>query len=71
MSFPEVPSIYLADGHHRAAAAVKVGLMKREENQDYTGDEEFNFFLSVLFPSDELNILGIQQGYKRSQRIFC
>lgn len=62
--FSKVPSIYIADGHHRAAAAVKVGLMKREENQDYTGDEEFNFFLSVLFPSDELNILEYNRVIK-------
>lgn len=51
-----VGDFYIADGHHRAASAVKVGLQKRRENPDYTGEEEFNFFLSVLFPSDQLSI---------------
>ncbi|WP_242143265.1 MULTISPECIES: DUF1015 domain-containing protein [unclassified Bacillus cereus group] len=55
-SFEEIPALYIADGHHRSASAVKVGLMRREEHPNYTGDEEFNFFLSVLFPHDELSI---------------
>ncbi|SHO45117.1 DUF1015 domain-containing protein [Anaerocolumna xylanovorans] len=55
--FEKVPSIYIADGHHRAASAVKVGLKRREEHPDYTGREEFNFFLSVFFPCEELLIL--------------
>lgn len=49
-------SIYIADGHHRAASAVKAGIKRREEHPNYTGEEEFNFFLSVLFPADELHI---------------
>ena len=48
---------YIADGHHRCASAVKVGLKRREANPDYTGDEEFNFFLAVLFPQGELEIM--------------
>lgn len=56
-AFKNIDSLYIADGHHRAASAVKVGLKRRHENPDYTGQEEFNFFLSVLFPSDELAIL--------------
>lgn len=56
-AFQNINSLYIADGHHRAASAVKVGLKRRAENPDYTGQEEFNFFLSVLFPSDELEIL--------------
>lgn len=55
--FEKISSIYIADGHHRAASAVKVGLKRRTEHPDYTGDEEFNYFLSVVFPYDELTIL--------------
>lgn len=56
-SFEKLDSIYIADGHHRAASAVKVGLKRRAENPGYNGDEEFNFFLSVLFPDDQLMIM--------------
>ncbi len=55
--FAGIPAIYIADGHHRCASAVKVGLKRREENPDYTGEEEFNYFLSVLFPDEELRIM--------------
>lgn len=55
--FGKTESLYIADGHHRAASAVKVGKMRREQNPDYTGEEEFNFFLAVLFPTDELEIM--------------
>ena len=55
--FGEISSIYIADGHHRAASAVKVGKKRRKEHPDYTGKEEFNFFLSVVFPYDQLTIL--------------
>ena len=54
--FAGIGHIYIADGHHRAASAVKAGLKRREAHPDYTGDEEFNYFLSVLFPADELRI---------------
>lgn len=54
--FSGIRHIYIADGHHRAASAVKVGLKRRTEHPDYDGTEEFNYFLSVLFPSDELQI---------------
>lgn len=54
--FASIDSIYIADGHHRAASAVKVGLKRRDEYPDYTGSEEFNYFLSVLFASEELQI---------------
>lgn len=56
-AFAAVPAAYIADGHHRAASAVKVGLKRREEHPEYTGEEEFNFFLSVLFPASQLAIL--------------
>lgn len=55
--FGKIDSLYIADGHHRAASAVKVGLKRREQNPNYTGKEEFNFFLSVVFPYDQLTIL--------------
>jgi len=56
-SFAEIDFLYIADGHHRATAATKVGLKRREQYKDYTGEEEFNYFLSVLFPHDELYIM--------------
>lgn len=55
--FSQMSAIYIADGHHRAASAVKVGLKRRQENPAYTGEEPFNFFLSVLFPDDQLMIM--------------
>ena len=55
--FQGIDRIYIADGHHRAASAVKAALIKREESVHVTGKEPFNYFLSVLFPSDELEIL--------------
>ena len=62
--FKNLESIYIADGHHRTASAVKVGLKRREENPGYTGEEEFNFFLSVLFPHDQLMILDYNRVVK-------
>lgn len=55
--FQEVPATYIADGHHRAASAVKVGLSRRAAHPDYDGHEEFNYFLSILFPDHDLQIL--------------
>ena len=55
--FKDVENLYIADGHHRCASAVKVGQMRREENPNYTGNEEFNYFLAVAFPDNELEIL--------------
>ena len=54
--FAEVPALYVADGHHRTAAAARVGQMRKEDNYDHTGEEEYNFFLAVLFPDDQLKI---------------
>lgn len=56
-SFAGINYLYIADGHHRAAAGTKVGLKRREQLKNYTGKEEFNYFLSVLFPHDELYIM--------------
>ena len=63
-AFDSINSIYIADGHHRAASAVKVGLKRREEHPDYTGKEEFNYFLSVLFPDEELMIMPYNRVVK-------
>ncbi|MFN8282949.1 MAG: DUF1015 family protein [Chitinophagales bacterium] len=57
----KVPASYIADGHHRSAASAKVGKQLREEHPNYTGNEPFNFFLSCLFPSNQLQI----QDYNR------
>ena len=62
--FSTMDSIYIADGHHRCASAVKVGLKRRAENPNYTGAEEFNYFLSVLFPDEELMIMDYNRVIK-------
>ncbi|MBO7364339.1 MAG: DUF1015 domain-containing protein [Lachnospiraceae bacterium] len=62
--FSEIPHTYIADGHHRAASAVRVALKRRAEHPDYTGAEEFNAFLSVLFPASELKILDYNRVVK-------
>ena len=59
--FEGIDNIYIADGHHRAASAVKAGLKRRKEHPGFSGEEEFNYFLSVLFPAEELHIYD----YKR------
>ncbi len=66
-AFAKIPCAYIADGHHRAASAVKVGLMRREANPSYDGTEEFNYFMSVLFPASQLRILA----YNRVVRDLC
>lgn len=63
-AFEKINEIYIADGHHRAASAVKVGRKRRNENPWYTGTEEFNYFLSVLFPDNELKILAYNRAVK-------
>lgn len=62
--FEQMNAVYIADGHHRCASAVKVGLKRRAENPGYTGEEEFNYFLSVLFPDDELHIMDYNRVVK-------
>ncbi len=63
-SFAAISDIYIADGHHRAASAVKAGLKRREACPGYNGTEEFNYFLSVLFPDESLMIMD----YNRTVR---
>ena len=62
--FADVDYLYIADGHHRAASAVKVGLKRREQFPDYDGSEEFNFFLAVLFDCNELEIMDYNRVIK-------
>ncbi|MDP4269047.1 MAG: DUF1015 domain-containing protein [Bacteroidota bacterium] len=55
--FAGIPYLYIADGHHRTAAAALVGAEKAKQNPNHTGDEEYNFFLAVCFPDNQLNII--------------
>ena len=63
-AFASINELYIADGHHRCASAVKVGLKRREEHPNYTGNEEFNYFLSVLFPDEQLMIMDYNRVIK-------
>ncbi|MCA1574591.1 MAG: DUF1015 family protein [Acidobacteria bacterium] len=56
-TFRDVPYLYIADGHHRAASASRACAELKEQNSSHTGDEEYNFFLAVIFPDDQLQIL--------------
>lgn len=62
--FSHINSIYIADGHHRAASAVRVGFNRRAASGMFRGNEEFNFFLSVLFPEDQLMIMPYNRVVK-------
>ncbi len=62
--FAEVDSLYIADGHHRSASAVKVGKKRRAENSIYSGDEEFNYFMAVVFPDSDLKIFDYNRVIK-------
>jgi uncharacterized protein (DUF1015 family) len=62
--FKGIPSIYIADGHHRCASAVKVGLQRRERYPDAPADAPFNYFMSVLFPDEDLKILDYNRVVK-------
>ncbi|MFQ6778182.1 MAG: DUF1015 domain-containing protein [Alphaproteobacteria bacterium] len=55
--FKDIPAMYVADGHHRTAAAARVGAEKRDNNPNHTGNEEYNYFLAVIFPSSQLNVI--------------
>ena len=62
--FENIPALYIADGHHRCASAVRVAQKRREANPNYSGDEEFNYFLAVIFPSDQLHIFDYNRVVK-------
>jgi uncharacterized protein (DUF1015 family) len=62
--FEEIESLYIADGHHRSASAVKVGQKRRREHKDYTGEEEFNYLMAVIFPDSDLKIFDYNRVVK-------
>jgi len=62
--FDSVQYLYIADGHHRTASSYKVGLKRREANPNYTGEEEFNYFMSVIFPDEDLFIMDYNRVVK-------
>ena len=62
--FGEIDSLYIADGHHRSASAVKVGQKRREEHPNYSGEEEFNYFMAVIFPDSDLKIFDYNRVVK-------
>ncbi len=63
-AFAKMDCLYVADGHHRTASAAKVGLLRREKYPDYTGEEEFNFFMTVIFPDNQLKIFDYNRVVK-------
>ncbi|MBE5740442.1 MAG: DUF1015 domain-containing protein [Clostridiales bacterium] len=63
-AFLSLDCLYIADGHHRAASAVKAGLKRRAQARNATGEEEYNYFLSVIFPSDSLKIMDYNRVLK-------
>ncbi len=63
-AFEGIDYLYIADGHHRCASAVRVGQKRRQANPDFDGSEEFNFFLAVAFPKDELEIMDYNRVMK-------
>ncbi|WP_294350929.1 DUF1015 family protein [uncultured Clostridium sp.] len=67
--FKDVKAFYIADGHHRSASAVKVGLKRRKENPNYTGEEEFNYFLAVAFPDNDLMVMDYNRVVKDTNEL--
>ena len=66
----KVPFTYVADGHHRTAAAARIGLEKTEQNPDHTGDEEYNYFMAVHFPDNQLQIIDYNRVVKDLNGLF-
>lgn len=62
--FADIPNLYIADGHHRSAAAALVGAEKAKQNPNHKGDEEYNFFMAVCFPDNQLNIIDYNRLVK-------
>lgn len=62
--FAQMSALYIADGHHRSAAAALVGLEKARQNPNHTGDEEYNYFMAVCFPADQLTIIDYNRVVK-------
>lgn len=66
-AFKQIPCLYVADGHHRSASATRVMVKRKQENPNHTGHEEYNFFLSVIFPHSQMKILS----YNRVVKDIC
>ncbi len=62
--FAKIKTLYVADGHHRSAAAARIAKLRREKNPNHTGNEEYNFFLAVLFPHNHLYIMDYNRAVK-------
>ena len=62
--FAQIPALYVADGHHRTAAAALVGQEKKQQNPKHTGKEEYNYFLAVIFPDEQLKIIDYNRVVK-------
>ena len=62
--FAQMPALYIADGHHRSAAAALVGAEKAKQNPNHRGDEEYNYFMAVCFPDDQLTIIDYNRVVK-------
>jgi len=62
--FADMPAMYIADGHHRSAAAARVGAEKAKNNPHHTGDEEYNYFMAVCFPANQLTIIDYNRVVK-------
>jgi len=62
--FADIPAMYVADGHHRSAAAALVGLEKRKQNPNHNGNEEYNYFMAVVFPESHLKIIDYNRVVK-------
>ena len=62
--FAQIPALYVADGHHRTAAAALVGQEKKQQNPNHTGKEEYNYFLAVIFPDEQLKIIDYNRVVK-------
>lgn len=63
-SFDEMECLYIADGHHRSAAASRVAAMRKEQNAGHSGDEPYNYFLTVIFPDNQMKILDYNRVIK-------
>ncbi len=70
-AFKNVPNLYVADGHHRTAAAARIGKKRKDANLQHTGDEEYNFFLAVLFPDDQLKIFDYNRVVRDLNGLEC
>lgn len=64
VAFEKIPALYVADGHHRSAAAARIAKVRKENNPSHTGEEEYNFFLAVLFPHNHLHIMDYNRAVK-------